>query len=104
MDTEKTNTQTEAESLNSSTPPTAEAVTDEEKDFYNGLIYSLFNESADEMGKQTEAEKAEYNEMLAHFAELEGVRKKSPYVMMYAGFYLGVGKGLELAARMERNA
>lgn len=56
------------------------------------------------MGKQTEAEKAEYNEMLANFAELEGVRKKSPYVMMYAGFYLGVGKGLELAARMERNA
>ena len=55
------------------------------------------------MGKQTEAEKAEYNEMLAHFAELEGVREKSPYVMMYAGFYLGVGKGLELAARMESN-
>ena len=104
MDTEKTNTQTEAESLNSSTQTPAETLTDEERDFYNGLIYSLFNESVDEMGKQTEAEKAEYNEMLDHFAELEGVQKKDPYVMMYAGFYLGVGKGIDLVRRMESKA
>ena len=104
MDTEKTNTQTEAESLNSSTHPTAEAVTDEEKDIINAIIYSLYEEAVDEMCKQTEAEKEEYNEMLAHFAKLEGVAKKSPYVMMYAGFYLGVGKGLDLVRRMESKA
>ena len=56
------------------------------------------------MEKQTEAEKAEYNEMLDNFAELEGAQKKSPYVMMYAGFYLGVGKGIDLVRRMESKA
>lgn len=104
MDTEKTNTQTEAESLNSSTPPTAEAVTDEGKDIINGIIYSLYEEAIDELGKQTEAERADYNAVLDRFAEIEGVQKKSPYVMMYAGFRAGVAKGLDLAARMERNA
>ena len=88
MDTEKTNTQTEAESLNSSTQTPATAVTDEEKDFINGIIYSL----------------ADYNAVLDRFAELEGAQKKSPYVMMYAGFYLGVGKGLDLVRRMESKA
>ena len=38
MDTEKTNTQTEAESLNSSAQTPATAVTDEGKDFINGVI------------------------------------------------------------------
>lgn len=104
MDTEKTNTQTEAESLNSSTPPTAEAVTDEEKDIINGIIYSLYEEAIDELGKQTEAERAGYNAVLDRFAELEGVQKKSPYAMMYAGFYLGVGKGIDLVRRMESKA
>lgn len=92
MDTEKTNT-----------PPTAEAVTDEEKDFYNGLIYELYNEYVEELGKQTEAECAEEREVLAHFAELEGVQEKNPYTMLFAGFRAGVAKGLELAARMESN-
>ena len=100
MDTEKT-TNTTAESLNSSTHPTAEAVTDEEKDIINGIIYSLYEEAVDELDKQTEAEKADYNAVSDRFAELEGVPKKSPYVMLYAGFYLGVGKGLDLVRRME---
>lgn len=104
MDTEKTNTQTEAESLNSSTQTPATAVTDEGKDFIDGIIYSLYEEAIDELGEQTEAERADYNAVLDRFAELEGVQKKSPYVMMYAGFYLGVGKGLELVRRMESEA
>ena len=53
---------------------------------------------------QTEAEYAEEREVLAHFAELEGVAEKSPYVMMYAGFRAGLDKGLELAERMENKA
>ena len=61
MDTEKTNTQTEAESLNSSTQTPATAVTDEEKDFINGIIYSLYEEAIDELDKQTEAERAEFS-------------------------------------------
>lgn len=104
MDTEKTNTQTEAESLNSSTPPTAKAVTDEEKDIINGIIYGLYEEAIDELDKQTEAERADYNAVLDRFAELEGAQKKSPYVMMYAGFYLGAVKGLDLVRRMESEA
>ena len=56
------------------------------------------------MDKQTEAERAGYNAVLDRFAELEGVQKKSPYVMMYAGFYLGVGKGIDLVQRMESKA
>lgn len=47
MDTEKTNTQTEAESLNSSTQTPATAVTDEKKDIINGIIYSLYKEAAE---------------------------------------------------------
>lgn len=100
MDTEKT-TNTTAESLNS-TPPTE--LTEEENNFYNGLIYSLYEEYVEKLDKQTEAENAEERKALAHFAELEGVQVKSPYVMIYAGFRAGVAKGLDLAARMERNA
>lgn len=100
MDTEKTNTQTEAESLND----TSYSRTDEEKDFINGIIYSLYEEAIDELDKQTEAERADYNAVLDRFAELEGAQKKSPYVMMYAGFYLGVGKGIDLVRRMESKA
>ena len=47
MDTEKTNTQTEAESLNNSTQTPATAVTDEKKDIINGIIYSLYKEAAE---------------------------------------------------------
>ena len=64
----------------------------------------MYEEAIDEMDKQTEAERADYNAVLDRFAQLEGVQKKSPYVMMYAGFYLGVGKGLDLVRRMESEA
>lgn len=100
MDTEKT-TNTTAESLNS-TPPTEP--TEDEKDFYNGIIYSLFEEAVKELDKQTEAERAEEQKVLARFAELEGVKEKSPYTMLFAGFRYGVAKGLDLAARMENRA
>lgn len=97
MDTKKTSTQ--EESLNSST--TAKTPTDEELRFCDSVVYSLYEEAVDELFKQSEAEKAEYNELLARFAKREGVKKESPYVMMYAGFYMGIGKGLEFVARLE---
>lgn len=101
MDTEKTTTQTEAESLNSPTPAELTADNKDFKDFCNGLIYGLFGEAVDELDKRTEAEIADYNAVLDRFAEIEGVAKKSPFVMMYAGFYLGVEKGIDLVQRME---
>lgn len=79
-------------------------LTDEEKDAYNGIIYCLFKEYVDEMDKQTEAERAEELETVAHFAEIEGAKANSPYAMLFLGFRAGVGKGLDFAARMEQKA
>lgn len=93
MDTDKTNAQT-----------TATAETDAGKDIINGIVYSLYKEAIDELDKQTEADKADFNVVLDRFAEIEGSQKKSPYVMMYAGFYLGVCKGIDLVRRMESKA
>lgn len=80
----------------------AENMPDGEKDIYNGVIYSLFEEFADELSKQTEAEKAEELRELARFAEIEGVKINSPYYMLFMGFRAGVAKGLEFVARTEK--
>ena len=63
-------------------PAEPETIAEDEKDLYNGIIYSLFREWVEELSDQTEAEKAEYNAVLDRFAELEGVQRKSTYVMI----------------------
>ena len=78
-----------------------ETMPQDEKDFYNCIIYGLFEEYVKGLSKQTEAEKEEELSVLAHFAEIQGVKVNSPYYMLYMGFRAGVDKGLELAQRLE---
>lgn len=88
------------------TPPHAEPETmpEEERELYNGIIYSLFEEWIDEIGTATEAEKREEQEVMIRFATINGVKRESPFTLMLMGFRAGIGKGLELVQRMEQGS
>lgn len=72
----------------------------EENELGNVIIYRLFDEFLDELASQTEAEKKENQEALAHFAKLNGVSEKSTYALIFWGFRGGVGKGIDLSERL----
>lgn len=74
----------------------------EDKDNYNAILYCLFNEWIDEIEEASETEKQEVQEVMKHFAKIEGVKRESPLAMMFIGFGAGVTKGIELVTRIER--
>ena len=81
-----------------------ETMPEEERELYNGIIYSLFEEWIDDMGTATETEKRREQEVMTRFATINGVKRESHFAIMFMGFRAGIGKGLELVQRMEQGS
>ena len=81
-----------------------ETMPEEERELYNGIVYSLFEEWIDDMRTATETEKRREQEVMTRFATINGAKRESPFAIMFMGFRAGIGKGLELAQRMEQGS
>ena len=81
-----------------------ETMSEEERELYNGIVYSLFEEWIDDMGTATETEKRREQEVITRFATINGAKRESPFAIMFMGFRAGIGKGLELVQRMEQGS
>lgn len=97
---------TEQETLSTRTTAKTEPETmpEEERELYNGFIYSLFEEWIDGTGTATEAEKREAQEVMMRFSTINGVKRESSFTLMFMGFRAGVAKGLELIQKMEQGS
>lgn len=81
-----------------------ETMPEEERELYNGIIHSLFEEWIDDIGTATETEKRREQEVMTRFATINGVKRETPFAIMFMGFRAGIGKGLELVQRMEQGS
>ena len=81
-----------------------ETMSEEERELYNGIVYSLFEEWIDDLGTATETEKRREQEVITRFATINGAKRESPFAIMFMGFRAGIGKGLELVQRMEQGS
>ena len=69
---------------------------------YNAIVYALYEEFTEQVLKdESNPDYAEGKRVQKRFAELEGVAESSPLAIGYVFFWAGVGKGLELASRIQ---
>ena len=81
-----------------------ETMPEEERELDNGITYALFEEWIDDLGTATETVKRREQEVMTRFATINGVKRESPFAIMFMVFRAGIGKGLELVQRMEQGS
>ena len=70
------------------------------KDLAAALALQLWDEFLDETETRSEDEREESRRIMKMFSDIYGAGEKSRAAFMFAGFYEGIGKGLELAQRL----
>lgn len=71
------------------------------KEDYNALVYTLYNEFSALMDDPSGEDAKEEKRVREHFAEITQVAPRSPLAIAYGFFWGGVGKGIELALKIE---
>ena len=79
---------------------TISGITKEDRAMIDALAYDLFLELADEIEPGSKEDENE-NEAARQFAKINGLPETSPLVMFFKGFRAGLGKGIDLAMRIE---
>ena len=72
----------------------------QEKKDANAFLFALFKQSMDELKGRTDEDRNEEQKALEHFAQATGVPYTAPLTFYYAGFRIGIERGIKLAEEM----